>query len=1125
MSGLAQQIQIRTAYTRSINLPRDQENLELVRAYLPTSRAIQALERVAAGLPPGSRQRALALIGPYGSGKSAFALFLAALLAPPSGAAHQSALAILHRAQPGLAERFQPMPSHSRGFLRVSINGIPDSLARQLLLALALAVEQNGFTKAEISDLREAAQPGVPLDQVLTLIRRVQQIWARQGGAGLLIEIDELGKFLEYESYHPQHREIHLLQLLAEHAHEAQAAPLHLVVLLHQGFEYYSRQLGKNLRDEWQKVQGRFEALAFLEPAEQSLRIVAAAFAPSVGLTPAVTAHCAEWIARLAAEGALPPGLNEAGAAELLGRCYPLHPLTLLILPVLCQKIAQNERTLFSYLGSHERWGLRERLTRMTMGQWIEPWELYDYFVLNQAGGCADSLTHHRWIEVVTALERFNSPPDTPAVRLLKTIGLLNLIGAQRGLKAGRPILELLFGAATGPLLEQLEGASIIHFRHYSQEYRVWQGSDFDLQGALQEALAEQGQESLVAILNTLAPLKPLVARRATIRTGTLRCLTPGFTARAQWPPPSRTDRLPLWFYLLDDQEPPDLPAMPQQAVVALCDGTERLHEAVMAWRALQELPKRHAALHQDPVAQREYRAWLLHAETETTQLIKTLLEEPQALRWFFGGVESVVRDRRDLQQRLSSWVEEGCYPQAPLLKNELINWDQPSASAHTGRKRLLAAMLNAADQDGLGIAKTPAEKSLYLSLLKASGLHRQVEERWGFYPPDENDPCRIGPVWREITQMLGGSGERQVELPEIYEQLRRPPYGMKLGVLPVLMTAYLLAHRREVALYQEGGFCEELTLDQVELLCRRPELFALERFDLAGLRGELFDRYLHSMVGKVSQDATLLDIVRPMMRFMAGLPDYTRYCRGLSVEAERVRAAFQQAKSPGVLLFEALPEAFGLQSVDFIAGDGVVVERFIRRLVQALRELNRAYETLLGQWQAALNTALLDEVFADLAVLRRALAKRYGDLDRYTPDQMGVGALIRRLADGGYVSDQAWLESLATLIGRMPPQKWREETRLQAGLRLREMGEQLRDLEKLRSLAGVNNADDAVLMKRVDAKRGEISRVIQLSSEQWALAEIKATQMAGGLAELDESVQLAVVATLLGRFVQPVKT
>ena len=375
-------------------------------------------------------------------------------------------------------------------------------------------------------------------------------------------------------------------------------------------------------------------------------------------------------------------------------------------------------------------------------------------------------------------------------------------------------------------------------------------------------------------------------------------------------------------------------------------------------------------------------------------------------------------------------------------------------------------------------------------------------------------------PVWEAITQRLGG--ERQVGLPEIYERLRQAPFGVKLGGLPVLITAYLLAYRREVALYREDGFCEELTLEELELLCRRPELFALERFDLGGLRGELFDQYLHSIVGKVREDATLLDIVRPLMRFMAGLPDYTRSCRGLSREAERVRAAFQQAKSPGVLLFEALPEACGVRSADFAAGDRAVVERFIQRLVQALRELSGAYPGLLDHWQAALNRALLDAELADLAGLRRALAQRYGGLDRYTPDQLGLGALIRRLTEAGPSEDTAWLESVATLIGRSPPQKWREETRLQAELRLREVGEQLRDLEQLQAASAINAVDGAVLLKRVDAERGEVSRVIQLSSDQWAAAGAKADELAAGLAGLDESVQLAVVAALLGRFSEP---
>ena len=148
----------------------------------------------------------------------------------------------------------------------------------------------------------------------------------------------------------------------------ASVAPLYLLVMLHQAFEYYSQRLGKQLRDEWQKVQGRFESIAFIEPAEQSLRIVGAAFERTAPLPPNLCAQLDRITDALERHGALPVGLDTTQARALFERCYPLHPITLLILPTLCQKVAQNERTLFSYLGSAEPFGLRERLGRLRMG-------------------------------------------------------------------------------------------------------------------------------------------------------------------------------------------------------------------------------------------------------------------------------------------------------------------------------------------------------------------------------------------------------------------------------------------------------------------------------------------------------------------------------------------------------------------------------------------------------------------------------------------------------------------------------------------------------------------------------------------------------------------------------------
>jgi len=1118
MTSLASQIQIKTSYTRSINLTRDSETLELVRAYLPTSRAIQALGQIADSLQEYSPGQSLALVGPYGSGKSAFALFLGALLSPTPDAFRQAATDILSKDEPKLARHFTQALGDGKGFLRVQVCGIPDSLVRQLMLALAKASEKCQLDSGLVESIKECAHSGISMDRVLAIFRRAQNAWADQGGRGVLIEIDELGKFLEYESYHPQYREIHLLQLLAEETQKKHLATLHLVVMLHQAFEHHGQRLGKSLREEWQKVQGRFATLAFLEPAEQSLRIAAAAFERETALPDAVMTTYTGWVELLSAEAALPLGLEPAIAQNLFSRCYPLHPLTLLILPLLCHKVAQNERTLFSYLGSGEPFGMRERLSKMTMGDWIEPWQIYDYFMLNPASGFSDPLTYHRWAEVATALERFDGPPDGTATRLLKTIGLLNLTGAQRGLKASHALLRALFGEETDDLLAELENASVIHLRRFNQEYRVWQGSDFDLAGALRQDIAELATLPLAATLNALAPIKPIVARRATIETGSLRSFTPAFIDSAHWPPKPGNE-MTLWFYLADNEERLNFELNSGETIVAVYHLAERLREAVYEWMALRDMPKRYAALQQDPVVQREHLTWLASAEAEATLMLRALIGEAETLDWYWGGRHILMNDCRYLQTQLSDWVENIIYPDAPLFRNELINRDQPSPSANTGRKRLLAAMLAAPHEESLGIDKTPAEKSLYLSLLKESGLHRKEGGQWGFHPPGSNDPCRLRPAWEAITRLLGDGGERLVPLPEIYAKFKGRPYGVMQGVLPVLMVAYLLAHKRETALYQEGVFCESLTLVHAELLCRRPELFALERFDMGGLRGELFDRYIGSVVGKVRHDATLLDIVRPLVKFVSDLPEFTRHSARLKPLVLRVREALQQAVSPGVLLFDALPKACGIEPAEFATGESTVVERLVECLVEALRDLHKAYPLLLDRWQEELSEVLLDGQSPDLATLRQALAQRYQGLEAFTPDRMGVGALARRLSDPSFAEDRTWLESIGTLLGRSPISKWRDETYMQAALRLREMAGQLKDLEALRLAHAEGGGEGVVLLKVIDVEGGEISRVVQLSAEQRANSSKHSDRIAKAFETLDEAERLAVVAELFKRF------
>ena len=92
---------------------------------------------------------------------------------------------------------------------------------------------------------------------------------------GIVLIVDELGKALEHAARNSG--DIFVLQELAEFAASYQTPGLLLVTLLHQSFEQYAAGLRASTRNEWAKVQGRFADIAFQEPPEQVLHVLAKA--------------------------------------------------------------------------------------------------------------------------------------------------------------------------------------------------------------------------------------------------------------------------------------------------------------------------------------------------------------------------------------------------------------------------------------------------------------------------------------------------------------------------------------------------------------------------------------------------------------------------------------------------------------------------------------------------------------------------------------------------------------------------------------------------------------------------------------------------------------------------------
>ena len=1069
--SLTKQVRVNSNYTRSINLERDAAGGTNIWPYIPTNRALQTLGRIVDTINLKETPRAWSLIGQYGSGKSAFGLFLSQLLGDPNSAGSKHARQILRKADSNLARKTSKALPGKKGCCSINLTGSSEALSKHLIKAMLTGAQEflgkrRGPVPSVIKRLQHASEANsIPTSEIIDLISDLQKTVHNAKGVGVLIIVDELGKFLEFEARHRNANDIYLLQAIAEAAFKPNnLVPLHLVVLLHQAFEQYFQGMGEQLKNEWKKIQGRFENIPFLESTEQTLRILAATL--TVKFDKNVTTRkenvCEHIMASLAKNNALPAGMKADAVIELINNCYPLHPLTLLLLPTLCQKVAQNERTLFTYMGGQEPHGFLDTLSRLEISNkelpWVMPWDIYEYFILNQPGLTTDHVTHRRWAEVVTALERLGDAP-IQEINLLKTIGLLNIVGVHGGLKASKEIV-MLCGSGNGrtfnSALKSLQEKSILTYRKYSGEYRVWQGSDFDLETSIQEQKEQITNIQLAEILNERKVLQPLVARRYAIETGTLRYFKPVFIDRHTLSQIILVKEPTLYICLIDTRE--DEENFQQRlgnlnhslALGVIVDSGSRIRETLLEAVALQRVQRSSPMLASDPVALRELKDRLSAAIRNERIAISSILEATNRSAWYWGSTMRKVHNKRVLQELLTKVLKEN-YTKTPHLYNELINRERPSASAVAARKKLLLAMLKMEANKDLGIEKFPPEKAIYRSILQATGLHDKTSQGWQFVKPQE-DKSVVGSIhllWQKIEDILNDSEHAPITVAKFYEELSMPPYGIKAGLLPVLFLAACLAYKDEIAIYEAGYYSPFLTQEVLEKIIRSPELFSIQRFRVDQLREQLFKKYAQAITLDNPVSVNMIAVAKPLARFMVNLPDYTQRTKRVSEKAQKVREHFFMAKSPTRLLFQDLPFACGFEPISPNTNTATL-EDFSKELKLVFAELRVAYHKLLGDFRSMLTLAFNENEKISLPKLREQLRGRYGPLQTYTIDTHGLKAFLGRLADP-FGDDGHWLNSLATFIARKPPEKWLDEDINMADYRLVEFSKRLRDLERLR--------------------------------------------------------------------------
>lgn len=955
--------------------------------------------------------------GPYGSGKSSLAVAFSALV-NGNFSLHKKAERVFGQQIRQAISR--SMPAGSKGWRVLPVVGRRDDPVR----VIGEAMRNAGFVS-------RVPRGGWTESGLLKALVEASSVKSPKYG-GLILLIDELGKFLEAAAQ--EGRDLHFFQQIAELSSRSNGR-LVVIGILHQAFAEYAHRLSSQMRDEWTKIHGRYVDLVVDFSGEEQIYLLTRAIdtdrkktAPSVA-------------AKITASFVRPNRKADARSlAELLESCWPLHPIVACLLgPVSRRRFGQNQRSIFGFLNSSEPHGFQDFLQSCEDDQIFTPDRLWDYLRANLEPSILASPDGHRWALAAEAIERCeNMGGNALHTKLLKSIAVIDLFKERSGLVASFELLKTCFSenseATLRKALGQLNGWSLTVFRKFVDAHAIFAGSDFDIERAAKEALAEIDELDF-ASLKSLAGIQPILAKKHYHETGTLRWFDVNITSLGSLQDATSTFNArqgAIGQFLLA------IPAHGETFAHAERLSREAAQESHQDWDNIVGISKRslaiaalarevlamdrirdtHPALAGDAVARKEVSLRLAALQAQLETEISKSFEEA---RWFMKDSEPIVFRYSDLN-RFASDLADARFNKCPRLHNELVNRQKPSGSAIAAQNALLRRMVLNQGEKRLGINGFPAEGGLFSSILEATGLYAEGVDGWTFVSPPRGrgDHFRLNPIWTAALEYVKKRCDRTVEVSEIYTLWRQQPYGVKDGILPVLATSFILSQQDSLAIYREGIFRARFTDVDVEYLAKDPGSVQLRWMDLSVMSRNLLSG-MAAVVRTLDAENALvhlepIDVARGLVSIYERLPLWTKRTMQLSANALRVREMFQRARDPNRFLFDDLPRTVNSGN----SSNESNLKAVISQVQEGLEELVNAYPTMLGRLRETMLAELQVPNVSPQSLLE--LRERASNIRQLAGD-FRLEAFVGRLIQ--FDHDQSRFEGIASLVANKPSRDW----------------------------------------------------------------------------------------------------
>lgn len=780
----------------------------------------------------------------------------------------------------------------------------------------------------------------------------------------LLIVIDEFGKVLEHAAKNNPEQELYFLQKFAEFVN-VPSRDILLLTTLHQNFGAYAKNLTETQKNEWTKVKGRFKEITFVEPIEQLLFLASQQMHDKSYQNE--KKNTAKQLYQLAINTKFASkSFSEDTALQL----YPLDSFSAYAITSAIQRYGQNERSLFSFLAARGSNSLSEFQTKTNLTYNLA--NVYDYIVFNFYSYLKDAnMDSMSWssmqvsIERVEGLDWTSAEQQSDAIKIVKSIGLLNLFGiAGFAMEPGQmaEYAQLAMAVQDADIvIDKLVRFKIVRYAEYKQRLLLFEGTDIDLELEIRRASSQVSRpvsfiDGLREFVNSrISPVKAHYYHKGTPRYFEYEVREDA----VDMTPKGDTDGYIELIFSSDKNALEiikETSANTEHAVIyAYFNNTEEIIDHLYNIKKYEYiLTKVLIDKEADRVAYGEIQKLKEYEETLLNKSVSdNLFAYKNRVVWIYKGEKQQVTSHKDFNKLLST-VCDDVYSKAPVMINELFNRHKLSSAIALARKNYLTALVDHFSEEDLGFEKDkfPPEKTIYYSLLKDTGIHTGS----GFADTPTNDGVMA--LWDESVRFLQSTVGKQRKISELIKILSTQPFKLKQGFLDFWIPTFLFIKRQDFALYDvnRGAYIPNVDMFFFDLLQKHPTDYSVKAFEVDGVKLDFFNQYRRFVnLGDEFNITTqsFVETIKPFLFFYKRLNDYTKHTRKFTHSSTmRFRDVLATAKDPEKAFFEDLPDALGFTKKLKKDAD---IEEYGAIIQKAIRELRSCYPQLIDRLESRL--------------------------------------------------------------------------------------------------------------------------------------------------------------------------